>query len=126
MERNTRQRDAILGVISEAGRPLSTHEILVTGQIAVPSLSIATVYRTLKDLVAEGWVLPVKLPGEADRYEMTKLGDHYHFKCSSCSRVFDIHERIKKNYFLAPRDFVIEKYELILYGRCSECISKPK
>jgi Fur family ferric uptake transcriptional regulator len=126
MERNTRQRDAILRVISEAGRPLSTQEILVAGQIAVPSLSIATVYRTLKDLAAEGWILPVKLPGEADRYEMAELGDHYHFKCSSCSRVFDIHERIKKNYLLAPRDFVIEKYELILYGRCSECILKPK
>ena len=124
MERNTRQRNAILGVISESGRPLSTQEILLAGQIAVPSLSIATVYRTLKDLAAEGLILPVKLPGEADRYEMTKLGDHYHFKCSSCSRVFDIHAQIKKTYLPAPRNFEIEKYDLILYGRCSECVSK--
>lgn len=126
MERNTRQRHAILRVISEAGRPLSTQEILVAGQAAVPSLSIATVYRTLKDLTAEGCILPVKLPGEADRYEVTKLGDHYHFKCSSCSKVFDIYERIKKSNFLAPRDFVVEKYELVLYGHCSECIPKHK
>lgn len=123
MERNTRQRNAILDAISVAGRPLSTQEILVAGQVAVPSLSIATVYRTLKDLAAEGWILPVKLPGEADRYEMARLDDHYHFKCSSCSRVFDIHEKLKKSN-LAPPDFVIEKYELILYGRCSECVPK--
>jgi len=124
MERNTRQRNTILRVISEAGRPLSTQEILVTGQATVPSLSIATVYRTLKDLTTEGWILPVKLPGEADRYEMTELGDHYHFKCSSCSKVFDIHERIKNSNLLAPADFVVERYDLILYGRCSDCIPK--
>jgi Fur family transcriptional regulator, ferric uptake regulator len=124
MERNTRQRNAILSAISEAGRPLSTQEVLVGGQVVVPSLSIATVYRTLKDLTTEGWILPVKLPGEADRYEVTKLGEHYHFKCNSCSRVFDIHERIKNSNLPAPPDFVVESYELILYGRCSDCIPK--
>ncbi len=121
MERNTRQRNTILNVISEAGRPLSTQEIHEMGQTSVPSLSIATVYRTLKDLITEGWVLPVRLPGEADRYEMAELDDHYHFKCGSCNRVFDIHEHIKKNLLLAPRDFIVEKYDLILYGQCSEC-----
>ena len=124
MERNTRQRDAILNVISAAGRPLSTQEILAAGKAAVPSLSIATVYRTLKDLVAEGYVLPVKLPGESDRYEMAKLNDHYHFKCSTCSKVFDIHDRIKKNNLHVPRNFVIDKYDLILYGQCSDCVPK--
>jgi Fur family ferric uptake transcriptional regulator len=125
MERNTRQRNAILSVITEAGRPLSTQEILVEGQGLVPSLSIATVYRTLKDLITEGWIVPVKLPGEADRYEVTKLGEHYHFKCSSCSKVFDIHERIKNNSLPVPADFIVESYDLILYGRCSECVPKP-
>ena len=124
MERNTRQRDAILDVISAAGRPLSTQEILAAGKVAVPSLSIATVYRTLKDLVAEGCVLPVKLPGEPDRYEMARLDDHYHFKCSTCSKVFDIHDRIKKKNLHVPRNFIIEKYDLILYGQCSDCVPK--
>lgn len=121
MERNSRQRDAILGVISAAGRPLSTQEILKAGQAAVSSLSIATVYRTLKDLVAEERILPVKLPGEADRYELAKLDEHYHFKCSACSKVFDIHDEIKKSNLRVPKNFVIEKYDLILYGQCNEC-----
>jgi Fur family ferric uptake transcriptional regulator len=125
MERNTRQRAAILAVVSNAGRPLSTQEILVKGQALVASLSIATVYRTLKDLTAEDCILPVKLPGEADRYEVTKLGDHYHFKCSSCSKVFDIHERIQSSSLPAPANFMVERYDLILYGRCSDCIPKP-
>ncbi|ODT85750.1 MAG: hypothetical protein ABS69_00545 [Nitrosomonadales bacterium SCN 54-20] len=124
MERNTRQRDAILAAISEAGRPLSTQEILIKAQAVVPSLSIATVYRNLKDLTAEGWILPVKLPGEADRYEVTKLGEHYHFKCSSCSKVFDIHETIRNKELPVPADFVVESYDLILYGRCRDCTPK--
>jgi Fur family ferric uptake transcriptional regulator len=126
MERNTRQRDAILGAISDARRPLSTQEILTKAQAVVPTLSIATVYRNLKDLTAEGWVLPVKLPGEADRYEVTKLGEHYHFKCSSCSKVFDIHETIRNKELPVPADFVVESYDLILYGRCKDCAPKSR
>ncbi|SFO07004.1 Fur family transcriptional regulator [Nitrosospira briensis] len=126
MKRNTRQRDAILGAISDARRPLSTQEILTEAQVVVPTLSIATVYRNLKDLTAEGWVLPVKLPGEADRYEVTKLGEHYHFKCSSCSKVFDIHETIKNKELPVPADFVVESYDLILYGRCKDCTPKSR
>jgi Fur family ferric uptake transcriptional regulator len=125
MERNTRQRAAILAVVSNAGRPLSTQEILVKGQALVASLSIATVYRSLKDLTAEDCILPVKLPGEADRYEVAKLGDHYHFKCSSCSKVFYIHGRIKRSSLPAPADFLVERYDLIVHGRCNECIPKP-
>ena len=126
MKRNTRQRDAILGAISDARRPLSTQEILTEAQAVVPTLSIATVYRNLKDLTAEGWVLPVKLPGEADRYEVTELGEHYHFKCSSCSKVFDIHETIKNKELPVPVDFVVESYDLILYGRCKDCTPKSR
>ena len=126
MKRNTRQRDAILGAISDARRPLSTQEILTEAQAVVPTLSIATVYRNLKDLTAEGWVLPVKLPGEADRYEVTELGEHYHFKCSSCSKVFDIHETIKNKELPVPVDFVVESYDLILYGRCKDCTPQSR
>jgi hypothetical protein len=60
--------------------------------------SIFTQYR--RGLPAERYSA-VKLPGEADRYEVTKPGDHCHFKYSSCNKVFDIHEGIKYSTFLA-------------------------
>ena len=51
MERSTRQRRAIREAFLEAGRPLSPQEVLELARKKVPSLGLATVYRTLKGLV---------------------------------------------------------------------------
>ncbi len=56
MERTTRQRDAIKAVIEAAKRPLSPREVLDAARHEVRALGIATVYRNLKLLVAEGAV----------------------------------------------------------------------
>ena len=53
-ERATRQRDAIKSVIQAAKRPLSPREVLEGARAAVRALGMATVYRNLKLLVAEG------------------------------------------------------------------------
>ena len=46
--RNTLQLTAIQGALEAAGRPLSPEEVLKDAKKKVPSLGIATVYRTLK------------------------------------------------------------------------------
>src|SRR5688572_19131816 len=78
MDRNTTQRNAIRHALQETGRPLSPQEILETAQADVPGLGIATVYRTIKSLVAEGWLVPVELPGEPARYELSRIAHHHH------------------------------------------------
>jgi len=50
-QRQTRQRDAIFGVIQDAAGPLTVAEIHSRGQETVPGLGIATVYRTVKLLL---------------------------------------------------------------------------
>ena len=69
MERRTRQRAALKEAIERAARPLTPQEILEAGQAVVPGLGIATVYRNVKALLAEGWLQKVEMPGSADRYE---------------------------------------------------------
>ncbi len=51
---------------------------------------MATVYRNLKLLVAEGVVQMITLPGESARYEMRGSAHHHHFQCTTCRRVYDI------------------------------------
>ena len=70
MQRDTQQRRAIRKVLAESGRPLAPDDVLQAGQVLVPSLGIATVYRSLKALVADGWLTEVELPGEVTRYEL--------------------------------------------------------
>lgn len=121
MDRNTRQRQTIRHVFEEAGRPLSPQEVLQAGQVHIPGLGIATVYRTLKGLVEEEWLMPVALPGEPLRYEIAGKGHHHHFRCRLCDRVFEISGCLTNLQQLAPRGFRIEGHEVVLYGMCLTC-----
>lgn len=122
-ERSTRQRTAIRDVLIAARRPLLPHEVLEAAQAQVPGLGIATVYRNLKQLVDDGVLQTVALPGENLRYE--PAGDshdhHHHFQCTACERVFDVHACPGNLSRLAPPGFQVDGHELTLYGRCSDC-----
>lgn len=121
MERATRQRAAIRQVIEAAGRPLSPTEILSGAQAEVPALSLATVYRNLKLMLAEHDIALVNLPGESPRYESSRHAHHHHFQCTRCHRVFDIQKCPGDMRGLAPKGFMVEHHELTLYGRCNDC-----
>ena len=121
MERNTRQRAAILDAISQAGRPLLPKEVLESAQRTLPGLGIATVYRNLKALLAEGQLEVVELPAENARFEMAGGHHHHHFQCTRCQRVFDIDACPGDLSGLAPPGFSVEDHDLTLYGRCKEC-----
>jgi Fur family ferric uptake transcriptional regulator len=121
MERTTRQRDAIKSVLQAAKRPLSPQEVLEGARAAVRGLGMATVYRNLKRLVAEGTVQAITLPGESQRYEMAESAHHHHFQCTICRRVYDIHGCPGNLRRLAPRGFKVDQHDVTLYGRCSDC-----
>jgi Fur family ferric uptake transcriptional regulator len=121
MERATRQRDAIKSVIQAAKRPLSPREVLEGACAAVPALGIATVYRNLKLLVADGTVQVITLPGESPRYEMRESAHHHHFQCTTCRRVYDVPGCPGNLRRLAPRGFRVDHHDVTLYGRCSDC-----
>lgn len=121
MERNTRQRTAILGAIEAAGRPLSPAELHMLARSEAPALGLATVYRNIKLLLEEGRIREVSLPGDSPRYEVAHLGHHHHFKCLQCDRVFDIAECQTDWNALAPAGFSVEAHDVTLFGRCSGC-----
>jgi Fur family ferric uptake transcriptional regulator len=121
MERFSRQRDAIFAAFTAAGRPLSPQEVLENGRAEAPTLSIATVYRAIKALVEEESLRPVKLPGEPDRYELSALAEHHHFKCGRCGRVFDVDLDLGARNLSPPGGFRVERAEVMLYGRCNDC-----
>lgn len=121
MERATRQRQAIREALQQAERPLLASEVLEQAKLIVPSLGIATVYRTLKTLVAEESLQVVALPGENPRFEFAH-GHHHHFCCQSCKRVFDVHACPGDLSRLVPEGFSIAAHELTLYGKCPDCV----
>ena len=102
--------------------PLTPDEVLEHGQQLVSSLGIATVYRNVKALVAEGWLSEVELPGGGLRYELAERPHHHHFLCRTCDQVFDVHRCPDEIEELAPESFEVESHELVFFGRCGACV----
>jgi Fur family ferric uptake transcriptional regulator len=125
MHRHTRQREAIRAALATAGRPLGPAEVLAAARTALPGLGIATVYRTLKALVAEGWLRPVELPGAAARYEVAGKRHHHHFHCRACDGVYEVEACPAGIRGLLPGGFRLEEHEIILYGVCASCGVRP-
>jgi Fur family ferric uptake transcriptional regulator len=127
-QRKTKQREAIRRVLESAGRPLAPGEVLAGAAPAAPGLGMATVYRNLKAMTADGSLRAVELAGEAARYEVAHLHHHDHFRCSACSRVFDIECAMDGipggAAAMVPNGFRVESHELVLRGLCAECASK--
>ncbi len=121
MERHTRQGAAIREAIAQAGRPLLPREVLDAAQAGAPGLSIATVYRNLRNLLDEGELRMVVLPGESARYERAGSAHHHHFQCRRCQRVFDVPACPGDLAALAPPGFTVEDHDLTLYGCCTDC-----
>lgn len=123
MQRQTPQRVAIEEAFTEAGRPLGPQEILDFARERVPSLNLATVYRTLKRMVEDQAIHPVELPGEAPRYELQTAADHHHhhFRCGVCDAVFDLSGCVDGLKKLLPAGFKMTGHDITLYGSCAAC-----
>ena len=121
MKRHTTQREIIREVLESAGRPLTPEEILERGRRRLPSLGIATVYRTVKKLHEKQWHSAVELPGQPTRYEIAAKPHHHHFYCRICGRVFDLEGCPERLGALLPQGFLMEEHEITLRGLCPDC-----
>jgi len=126
MIRNTRQRTAIREAIESTGRPMSPEEILAAAQQRASGLGAATVYRNIKSLLEEGWLVSVELPGQPQRYELAGKDHHHHFHCQACGRVFELQGCVDGFRQLLPRGFRVTGHQLLLYGECRACRAEKR
>jgi len=85
----TRQRKAVLEVVRRAHNHPDAAWIYQEVRKVVPRVSLATVYRTLEALVAEGYLVPIAKAGEATRYD-ANLHPHLHLVCEACGAIVDL------------------------------------
>ena len=119
--RDTRQRRAIRAVFLDVAGPLTPDDVLERARALAPGLGLATVYRNVKILAAEGWLAEVELPGGGMRYELAARPHHHHFMCRACDKAFDIHRCPEAVEDMAPEGFEVDDHEVILFGRCPAC-----
>ncbi len=122
MERKTPQRKVIREIFQHAERPLSAQEALNEARHYIPKMGLATAYRVIKELSDEGFLHPVDLPGDAQRFEVTGLAHHHYFQCNSCEKVYGINGCPGNFPNIVPMGFQLESHEVILYGTCQGCV----
>ncbi|MEM1376392.1 MAG: Fur family transcriptional regulator [Pseudomonadota bacterium] len=76
--RITRQRQAILSVLADAGDHPDANELLVRASAIDPSVSLSTVYRTLTVLEENGVVQRLSFEGVPAKFETTDAPHHDH------------------------------------------------
>jgi Fur family ferric uptake transcriptional regulator len=118
--RVTRQRLAILHVLREADDHPRAEDILARAKEQDPSVSQATVYRTLAMLEKAGTVLRNEFDGAGARYELAGGAHHDHLIDLDTGEVMEFHsqkiERLQAE-IAAELGYDIEWHRLELYGR---------
>ena len=121
MAYRTRQREAIWQTVVSSDRPLTAHEICALAGKSVQGIGIATVYRALKQLVEEGQVRHIEVPGVQPHYESAARSHHHFFLCEQCKRLFDLAGCLRGLSHLLPRGYRMKRHEIVIYGECPHC-----
>lgn len=122
----TPQRIAVYNMLLSTTEHPDAETIYKTLEPTNPTMSLATVYKTLDFFKHLGLVQELNVGEGRSRYDAT-VQCHPHTVCRVCGRVDDLHlealtEVAKK---LVPNlDFEVECEQLILYGKCSDCRKK--
>ena len=124
MERQTRQRQAIIKVLERERRPLTAEEIHRRAKDLAPRLGITTVYRSIKDMLGDGALVGVRYPGQPTRYEVP-APEHIHFICNRCRQVHDLPMPQADVNLRLPEGFIAQGQELIVFGICPDCSPEP-
>ena len=127
--RLTSNRLALLQLMSVSeGHPNAT-QLWEQLRMQFPTVSLATVYKTLALLKEEGEVLEIALRADS-RYDGNKPYPHPHLICSQCGKIMDgddvsflaaINQEIEEKF-----DFKVTQTQLVFFGLCNECQNEKK
>ncbi|MEA4815841.1 MAG: Fur family transcriptional regulator [Lachnospiraceae bacterium] len=119
----TPQRMAIYSMLSNTVEHPNAETIYKALEADNPSMSLATVYKTLDSFQNANLVKELNVGEGRSRYD-ANVSPHPHLVCTYCHRVFDLD--IKEFCDLRSKienitDFEVEHEQLIFYGKCGEC-----
>jgi len=122
--RLTPQRDVLLKVLSEAMGHPTADELVREVREVLPTVSHATVYRNLQELLREGMIRTLDMAGAAAQFEVNP-DEHHHFVCRKCGQVWDVYLSsvdVKVNRRRTSIEgFQVDRREVQLHGLCADC-----
>jgi len=117
----TTKQQLVLKAFHHAKRPITPQEAWEEARRELSTLGLATVYRAVQRLLADGLLRHVEIAEAPQLYESTEKPHHHHFYCSKCGQVFEIKACPPKLDALVPPGFTMSDHSITLYGRCANC-----
>ena len=120
----TPQRKFLLSTIQEARTHLDARELYRRAIEKDLSISLATVYRSLRLFKEQGLIEERHLGQVGCRYEIKRSGEHQHLVCRGCGRVIEFKSNLIRELVAEVQHknkFRVTKIELYLEGYCHEC-----
>jgi Fe2+ or Zn2+ uptake regulation protein len=118
----TPQRRTIFEVLEGATHHPSAEQVYEDVRRRLPDVSLATVYKTLKELVQMGEIQELNFHGDRSRFD-PRVDSHSHLKCERCGRLADVDLAFED--LELPRKhrggFEIRRHEVVFYGLCPDC-----
>lgn len=121
--RKSRQRDLVLAVVRSTMDHPTAEWVHRAARRRLPRISLATVYRNLKQLAAAGCIREIHNGGHTARFD-GNTGRHYHIRCLECGRVNDlplsIDTRLEEQAGRAI-NYRILGHDVEIHGVCPAC-----
>ncbi len=122
--RLTPQREVLLRALSEATGHPTADDLVKRVRKVLPTVSHATVYRNVQQLVRAGLIGTLERSGAAVQFEMNP-DHHHHFLCRRCGQVWDVYldeVAVTVDRGRTPlAGFQIERRDVQLHGVCARC-----
>ena len=127
--RLTPQRVELIRIIAASEGHPSASQLYDQIKIQFPTMSLATVYKTLDLLKELGEVLEIGLRDD-NHYDGNKPYPHPHLICTKCQKIMDGELEIAVKHIVQEVEqnfgFRILKHQLDFYGICPDCQTKSE
>ncbi len=122
MKNYSRQREAILSVLSNTKTHPTADWIYKETRKIIPNISLGTVYRNLSALSKSGIILSIDVGDGKEHFDFD-TSPHLHLTCKECGCIID--GKIGDNNPIASigedYGFNVETPVFVVYGYCKNC-----
>lgn len=125
MKRKTKQRDAVVTALAGVSGFISAQGLHAQMSTEGSTISLATVYRALTDMVGEGSVDSLlSIDGENLYRACASSGHHHHLMCRRCGATVEIDAKPVEEWARKKAhvyNFTEVEHVVAIFGICPQC-----
>lgn len=124
--RETRQRTAVSAALADLAEFVSAQQLHARLRERGDGVGLATVYRTLQQLAADGEVDSLRSDDGEVVYRRCSTGHHHHLICRHCRRTVEVDSEAVERWarrIAEQNGFAEVEHVLEVFGTCTDCAS---